>query len=61
MDILWLADLKAWWSALPPQWQFLILLPFAVAAAGLLRLKLDSRNPAYAAAAPRPTSSAGDE
>jgi hypothetical protein len=27
----------AWWAALPREWAFLFLLPFAVAAAGLLR------------------------
>jgi hypothetical protein len=27
----------AWWAALPREWAFLFLLPFAIAAAGLLR------------------------
>ncbi|MEJ8840178.1 hypothetical protein [Ramlibacter sp. AN1133] len=32
----WLDELAAWWAALPPEWVFLLLLPLAVAAAGLL-------------------------
>jgi hypothetical protein len=32
----WFDELAAWWAALPPEWVFLMLLPLAVAAAGLL-------------------------
>jgi hypothetical protein len=32
----WLDELAAWWAALPPEWVFLMLLPLAVGAAGLL-------------------------
>jgi hypothetical protein len=32
----WLDELASWWAALPPEWMFLMLLPFGVAAAGLL-------------------------
>ena len=32
-----IGQLAAWWSALPPEWNLLFLLPFGVAAAGLLR------------------------
>jgi hypothetical protein len=32
----WLDELAAWWAALPAEWVFLVLLPIAVAAAGLL-------------------------
>lgn len=28
-------DLAAWWHTVPPEWVFLFLLPFAVAACGL--------------------------
>jgi len=34
----WVDDGLAWWGALGGDWQFLLLLPFAVAALGLLRL-----------------------
>jgi hypothetical protein len=32
-----LQQFAAWWSALPREWAFMFLLPFAVAAAALLR------------------------
>lgn len=32
----WLNELADWWAALPPEWVFLMLLPFAVAGAAFL-------------------------
>jgi hypothetical protein len=31
----WMNELDAWWAALPPEWMFLMILPFVVAAVGL--------------------------
>ncbi|HET8746917.1 MAG TPA: hypothetical protein VFM98_15025 [Ramlibacter sp.] len=32
----WLDELAAWWSALPTEWMFLLVLPLLVGAVGLL-------------------------
>jgi hypothetical protein len=32
----WMNEFAAWWAALAPEWMFLVLLPFAVAAVALL-------------------------
>jgi hypothetical protein len=46
----WLDECIAWWSALAPEWAFLFLLPFAVAAAAFLadavRTRFGTRRPA---------------
>jgi hypothetical protein len=31
----WLNELGEWWAALPPEWMFLMILPFVVAAVAL--------------------------
>ena len=31
----WFDDLGDWWASLPPDWMFMMVLPFVVAAVGL--------------------------
>jgi len=36
----WVAEGLSWWAALGGDWRFLVLLPFGVAALGLLQMLL---------------------
>lgn len=53
-DTAWLTELQAWFATLTPDFIFLLVLPFAVAAAGLLRESVDAaRRAPQAGPAPR--------
>lgn len=41
----WLNELGDWWAALPPEWMFLMVLPFAVVAVALAVHRPPTREP----------------
>jgi hypothetical protein len=50
----WLNELGDWWAALPPEWMFLMILPFLVAAVALAVHRPDARQPRPRTEEPRP-------
>lgn len=52
---LWL-DMAAWWDSVPPEFAFLLALPFAVAAIGLMAGRGQRPLPTPAAGTARPRS-----
>jgi hypothetical protein len=51
----WFANIAQWWTALPPEWQFLFGLPFAVVAVAFVaHWPTHGPQPASGAAQPAP-------